>query len=87
MVLNLIGNAPCLTSVAMFHMTAVGFALHCQLEKPDYCFLCGYVVQISMVTDHSSMATQWEQELTLQDCLRSFSQRCVNDIIIVMVTS
>jgi len=42
--------------------------------------------QVTMVTEHSSMATQWEQELTLQDCLRAFSQRCVNDIIVIVVS-
>ena len=42
--------------------------------------------QVSIVTNHVSMATQWGPTLTLQDCIQMFSQKYVDQVIITMVT-
>ena len=40
-----------------------------------------------MVTEHVSMATQWDPVLRLQDCLQTFSQKYNHYIVtVVMVT-
>lgn len=44
-----------------------------------YSLSCLFVCkQISLVTDHASMATQWDSTLTLQDCIQMFSQKYVD---------
>ena len=42
--------------------------------------------QVSMVTEHVSMATQWDPTLTLQDCFQMFSQKYVVSIKVTMAT-
>ena len=52
-----------------------------------YSLSCLFVCkQISLVTDHASMATQWDPTLTLQDCIQMFSQKYVDRVKITMVT-
>ena len=42
--------------------------------------------QVSMVTEHVSMAAQWDPTLTLQDCFQTFSQKYANDNPVAIVT-